>query len=185
MTAPRSPSISLTTLLTLTLWTSSAASQDHPHSPQPTTTLTPKRSTIAQMLTSPSTAALVPVECASDKSRYWICEGDRAWQTGYLVEPDAMRYITRLASERDGLRLLVGRLRIERDELRVQRDKFKAASKVRDVKLWEWEERERNANAWRLEGGESPWGDRLLWGGSCLALGVVIGLVVSAFAGGG
>lgn len=95
-----------------------------------------------------------------------------------------MRYITRLASERKSLQILVGRLRIERDKLRIQRDKFQAASKARDVQLWKWEERERNANAWRLEGGESAWGDRLLWGGSGLTIGAVVSLVVYAFAGG-
>ena len=186
MTVPRYLLTMISALLTLLLWTSSAASQNKPQSPQqPILTTTPERGTIAQMLTPPSRAALVPVECTSDKDRYWICAGDVAWQTGYLVEPDAMRYITKMASERDGLRLLVGRLRVERDELRIQRDKFEAASKARDVKLWQWEERERNANAWRLEGGEGLWGERLLLGGSCLTLGVVIGLVVSAFVGGG
>ena len=123
--------------------------------------------------------------CTTSQSDRWICSGNRAWETGYLVAPKVMGRLTRIASERDGLRLLVERLRIERDALRVQRDQFEKAVDVRDVKLYEWESRERNMRAWTEGRDEVDWTERVVWVGGGVVTGVVVGVLVAVFVGGG
>ena len=153
MTARYCLTILTLTLLTTTLWPSSAHSQTTP-------------------------------ACTTDRAKFWICAGDTAWTRGYLVTPSTMGRLTAMSSEVEGLGVLVRRLRIERDALRLQRDDALRAVQLRDVRLFAWEERERSSAVWAEASPEVDWLDRAAWAGGGVVTGVVVGVLVVVFAGG-
>ena len=153
--------ILLSTALIPVLWTSSASSQEKQ---TPTPNPTPTRS------------------CTTRQSDRWICVGDAAWQTGYLVEPGVMGRIVAMRSEHRELRLLVDRLVLERDTAIEQRDTALVAAKAREVRLYEWRQRDDDVRAWTQA---QPTGDLSYTTGALIgAGGVVVGVLVAVIAGG-
>jgi hypothetical protein len=68
--------------------------------------------------------------CKTDPEKYWVCAGDAAWGTGWLLEPDVLTMEqVKLWKETAAL---VPALETERDTFQQQRD-----AALRDVGLWE------------------------------------------------
>lgn len=127
-------------------------------------------------------APTVERACASDQSRYWLCRGDRAWATGYLVEPLRMGELVQMADDLRALENIVVQLRDERAELRTQRDDLRQAVEVRDAQLREWETWSRRVELFDRgegdSGGDGLWVDRVLWGSAGVGVGVLVGVLV-------
>lgn len=89
-----------------------------------------------------------------------------------------MGRIVAMRSEHGELRLLVDRLVLERDTAIEQRDAALEAVDARDVKLYEWESRERDVGLWANAQKPAPdWAGRVLFGVVGAGVGVLVGVM--------
>lgn len=135
------------------------------------------------LCTSYATAQNIPTverACVSDQRRFWLCRGDTAWATGYLVEPLRMGELVQMADDLRALENIVMQLREERAELKAQRDDLRGAVEVRDAQIREWEVWSRRVELFEDEGedGRGVWVDRVVWGSAGVGVGVLVGVLV-------
>ena len=72
--------------------------------------------------------------CTTSPSHFWICQGDPAWTTGYLVSPQVFD-LRLLPIWEKKVKHIIPRLMAERLILKAQRDSFKASLGSKDAQI--------------------------------------------------
>ena len=113
-------------------------------------------------------------ECVTQADRFWLCQGDEAWTTGYLVDPRVFD-LRLLPVWREQVEVVLPRLQAERLILRSQRDRFARAAGDLARLLKESQSQAEDLRKTN-ESLYDTW-DLLLTGAGGVGLGLVVGLL--------